>query len=56
MGIARGRKMDYIWLGVWEKNTSAIRFYERKGFVKFGEHPFNMGDELQIDYLMKLTL
>jgi len=54
--MAQSRKLKYIWLGVWEKNTSAIRFYERNGFIKFDEHPFYMGDELQTDYLMKLTL
>jgi len=54
--IGRSKKLKCMWLGVWEKNVDAIRFYERNGFVKFGEHPFYMGDELQIDHLMKLIL
>ena len=42
----------YIWLGVWEKNPDAIRFYERNGFDVFSSHEFQMGDEVQIDKLM----
>ena len=48
--------LNTIWLGVWEKNTGAIRFYEREGFQLFGSHPFIMGDEEQTDLLMKLVL
>jgi ribosomal protein S18 acetylase RimI-like enzyme len=46
-------ELNAIWLGVWEKNPDAIRFYERHGFVRFGSHPFRMGDEIQTDVLMK---
>jgi diamine N-acetyltransferase len=42
-----------IWLGVWEKNESAIRFYERWGFEKFAEHEFVLGNDIQTDWLMK---
>ena len=49
-------KLKYIWLGVWDQNKGAIRFYERNGFIKFAEHPFQMGDEQQTDYLMKRYL
>lgn len=41
-----------IWLGVWEHNDAAIGFYEHKGFTKFSEHSFYMGDDEQVDYLM----
>ncbi|WP_020533943.1 GNAT family N-acetyltransferase [Flexithrix dorotheae] len=44
---------DFLWLGVWEKNPKAIRFYEKMGFKKFGEHIFRIGDEDQIDWMMK---
>ncbi len=43
----------YIWLGVWEKNRDAIRFYETHGFKKFGEHPYYVGKDKQTDWLMK---
>jgi ribosomal protein S18 acetylase RimI-like enzyme len=45
-----------MWLGVWEKNLSALKFYQRQGFVVFGSHKFNLGDEEQNDYLMKKDL
>lgn len=50
--IAATSGIKYIWLGVWEKNPAAIRFYERNGFDVFSSHEFQMGDEVQIDKLM----
>lgn len=52
----RALHLNYIWLGVWEKNPDAIRFYQRHGYVIFGEHQFVMGDEVQTDILMKLII
>ena len=46
----------WAWLGVWKQNTGAIRFYERHGYVIFGEHNFQLGDDIQQDYLMKLEI
>jgi ribosomal protein S18 acetylase RimI-like enzyme len=46
-------KMQYIWLGVWEHNLAAQRFYERNGFVKVGSHQFVVGKDVQTDFLMK---
>jgi len=54
--IAINKNMCYLWLGVWEKNTNAIRFYERNGFVKFGRHPYYIGRDRQMDWLMRLDL
>ena len=54
--IANKNKLNYIWLGVWEQNYRAIRFYEKQNFVTFDKHVFQMGNEMQIDYLMKLIL
>ena len=48
--------LHYLWLGVWEKNPGAIRFYERHGFEIFGSHPFRMGDEEQTDILMRCKM
>lgn len=53
--IAKENNLNYIWLGVWEHNFSAIKFYEKQGFKKFSTHIFKLGDDEQIDYLMKLT-
>ena len=37
-----GKEMGYkkVWLGVWENNFKAIRFYKKYGFKKFGQHSF----------------
>jgi ribosomal protein S18 acetylase RimI-like enzyme len=54
--IAKEKNLKFIWLGVWEKNTAAIRFYERHGFVKFDTHPYYIGNDKQTDWLMRLNL
>ena len=54
--IAKERKVPYIWLGVWEENPRAIRFYQKNGFVEFGEHLFQLGNDAQRDVLMKRNL
>ncbi|MRM83872.1 GNAT family N-acetyltransferase [Riemerella anatipestifer] len=54
--LARDRGVDYIWLGVWEHNHKAIRFYEKNGFVAFDKHLFVLGDDPQTDIMMKLKL
>jgi len=56
LSIAQELKAPYIWLGVWEHNPRAIRFYEKQGFVKFDKHIFQLGDDAQTDILMKLSL
>ncbi|WP_343633961.1 GNAT family N-acetyltransferase [Fluviicola sp.] len=54
--IARELNKEYIWLGVWEKNPRAIRFYEKNGFMAFSKHLFQLGTDEQTDILMKKTL
>lgn len=54
--IAKSKSFTFIWLGVWEKNVSAIRFYERYGFNKFDTHTFYIGNDKQTDWLMRLDL
>ena len=53
---ARKTTCNYVWLGVWEENHRAKRFYAKNGFLKFDTHIFKMGDEEQMDWLMKLDL
>jgi ribosomal protein S18 acetylase RimI-like enzyme len=43
----------WIWLGVWERNFNAQKFYTKWGFERFGEHTFLHGLDPQIDWLMK---
>lgn len=54
--LALDKKADFIWLGVWENNPRAIRFYEKNGFVPFGKHLFRLGDDEQTDVLMRKVL
>lgn len=56
MEVALERKVPYIWLGVWEENKRALRFYEKNGFVPFDKHLFQLGHEVQTDIMMKKSL
>jgi len=46
----------WMWLGVWEKNFKAQEFYKKWGFEKFSEHTFWMGNDPQVDWLLKKKL
>lgn len=54
--IARQKEADYIWLGVWEENPRAIRFYKKNGFEEFDKHIFKLGNDEQTDIMMKKRL
>lgn len=54
--IAKKAKVNYFWLGVWEENTSAIKFYEKNGLKAFSKHIFRLGDDPQTDIMMKIEL
>ncbi len=56
LDLAISRNYEWMWLGVWERNYNAQRFYKRVGFEKFSEHTFWMGDDPQIDWLLKKKL
>ena len=45
-----------LWLGVWEENPRAIRFYDKCGFMPVGSQDFNLGAARQRDRVMVLTL
>ena len=54
--IAKNKKVNFVWLGVWEENYRAIQFYTKNGFVAFGQHIFTLGDDEQTDIMMRLEL
>jgi len=54
--IGREKNLEYVWLGVWEENHRAIRFYEKNGFEIFGKHNFVLGEDVQTDLLMKMKI
>jgi len=47
---------DVMWLGVWEYNPRAQRFYEKNGFRFVGRHTFQLGSDPQTDLLMQKDL
>ena len=47
---------QYVWLGVWERNEKALRFYRNNGFYAVGTHSFVMGDDKQTDHIMRKDL
>ena len=54
--IAQTTDVEYIWLGVWEENHRALRFYTKNGFVVFDKHVFMMGNDEQTDLLMRFQI
>lgn len=45
-----------LWLGVWEDNARGIRFYEKMGFERVGEHSFWVGQSKRRDWIMEKGL
>ncbi|QZT39120.1 GNAT family N-acetyltransferase [Halosquirtibacter xylanolyticus] len=54
--LARQKEVESVWLGVWEKNPRAIKFYEKNGLTVFDKHVFKLGDDEQTDIMMKLEM
>jgi diamine N-acetyltransferase len=53
---AKETNRDVVWLGVWEYNPRAQRFYEKNGFRFVGKHTFLLGSDPQTDLLMQKEL
>jgi len=56
VGFARDLGKDLIWLGVWEENPRAIRFYEKHGFTRVGTLEFPYANSIGINAVMQLEL
>ena len=52
----RAKGYETIWLSVWVENPSAVKFYEKLGFVKIGEMRFPYGKTVGTNHVMKLKL
>ena len=50
--IAASQGCDLLWLGVWEHNPRATRFYSKCGFHEAGEQVFVIGADRQRDLIM----
>ena len=55
--VAREKGYDKLWLGVWEHNLPAQRFYERLGMTNIGTTGFTDGktDFVSFVYAINLT-
>ncbi len=57
LDMATEKGFTYAWLGVWEHNLKAQRFYKNYGFEKFSEHAFYVAeDKVDTDWLLKKRL
>ncbi len=53
LDFAAQKEYELVWLGVWEHNERAKRFYEKFGFTDTGlKHPFPIGSTPQTDNWM----
>jgi diamine N-acetyltransferase len=53
---ARHRGGRTLWLGVWDQNPRAIRFYTKWGFEDVGGQTFMLGDDPQQDRVLSHSL
>ena len=53
---ARARGGRTLWLGVWDQNPRAIRFYKKWGFEDVGGQTFMLGDDPQQDRVLARPL
>jgi GNAT superfamily N-acetyltransferase len=53
---ARRRGGRTLWLGVFEQNPRAIRFYTKFGYQDVGGQTFLLGDDPQQDRVLSLSL
>lgn len=53
---ARAANAGYLWLGVWQENHRAIKFYKDWGFEIIGYKQFVIGKEVNDDYVMALKI
>jgi ribosomal protein S18 acetylase RimI-like enzyme len=53
--VSIGKLKGYrrLWLGVWEHNLPAIKFYNKLKLKIFDKHDFILGNDIQTDFLMK---
>ncbi len=50
LNFALEKKYEVVWLGVWEHNIRAQKFYEKYGFINSGyTHDFPIGNTPQTD-------
>ncbi len=53
---AKERGFKQLWLGVWEENTRAQRFYAKFGFEQVGTVTFPYGDVCGTNHVLSIRL
>ena len=53
---ARRNGFKSLWLGVWEKNLRARKFYKKHGFQQIGTLEFPYGDSVGTNLVLQLNL
>jgi len=53
---AKALNKTRLWLGVWEHNEQAYKFYEKQGLVVTGEHCFYTGSIVDTDLIMEKVI
>lgn len=56
MAEARAHRADAIQLSVWSGNDGAQRFYARYGFAKVADITFEVGEQIDEEFLFALKL
>lgn len=56
LASAREKDYDTLWLGVWEKNLRAQRFYEKIGMNKIGTTDFSDGKNSFINFVFAIKV
>lgn len=56
IATSRSEGATELYLSVYVENHRARRFYERYGFLDIGRYDFPVGDHIDEDRLMRLTL
>lgn len=48
----KSMKKKTVWLGVWENNHNALKFYKKFGFDIVGSYIFKLGEQEDKDLIM----
>lgn len=56
LSAAREQRCDTAWLGVWQQNPRAVRFYEKRGFRVVGHQVYLFDGREEDDHLMAVSL
>lgn len=50
--LAQSLNKKYIWLGVWEHNTKALKFYHKFNFIEKSLHNYSVGTDIFKDLIL----